>query len=145
MIHLKKNEVFISNSSEKLISFCRFCKKEISKCKHFCNTDCQKKFNFTNLINKIENNKEFPGKGKEASRRIIKKYIEYKYGDKCSICGIVDWNGKRLVKIVDHIDGDVYNNKIENFRLVCSNCDSQLETYKSKNRYSKREYRRKNA
>jgi hypothetical protein len=34
------------------------------------------------------------------------------------------------------------NHKIENFRLVCGNCDMQLDTYKSKNKGKGRKYRR---
>jgi hypothetical protein len=46
------------------------------------------------------------------------------------------------VKILDHIDGNSSNNDITNLRLVCSNCDSQLPTYKSKNKGNGRHYRR---
>lgn len=36
--------------------------------------------------------------------------------------------------ILDHVNGINNDNRIENLRFVCSNCDSQLHTYKSKNR-----------
>ena len=42
----------------------------------------------------------------------------------------------------DHIDGDATNNRRENLRLVCPNCDSQLPTYKSRNRGKGRHFRR---
>ena len=45
--------------------------------------------------------------------------------------------------ILDHIDGDASNNTRENFRCVCPNCDSQLDTYKSKNKNSARTNRAK--
>lgn len=60
-------------------------------------------------------------------------------GGICSICGMKpEWNGKPLVFIMDHIDGDASNNRWENLRCICHNCDSQLDTYKSKNKNSKR-------
>lgn len=65
------------------------------------------------------------------------------YGDKCSICGINEWNGIKLVLILDHINGDASNNTKDNLRFVCPNCDSQLDTYKSKNKNSARSHRKK--
>ncbi len=78
----------------------------------------------------------------------IKIYFLEKQNNKCIICGIDNvWNGKELIFILDHIDGDSTNHTEENFRLICHNCDSQLPTYKSKNkgngRKYDREYRRK--
>ena len=37
-----------------------------------------------------------------------------------------------LPNYVDHIDNNRTNNRIENLRFTCSNCDSQLETYKNR-------------
>lgn len=53
----------------------------------------------------------------------------------CSICDMEPvWQGKPLVLILDHINGVNNDNRLDNLRFVCSNCDSQLETYKSKNK-----------
>ena len=52
----------------------------------------------------------------------------------CNICGIgPEWNGYPMPLILDHINGMNNDNRIENLRFVCSNCDSQLLTYKSRN------------
>ena len=64
-------------------------------------------------------------------------------GNKCDICGISPiWNEKKLVFIVDHIDGNASNNRRDNLRCICPNCDSQLDTYKSKNKNGARYYYR---
>lgn len=71
------------------------------------------------------------------------KLLEY-YGNKCDICGIEPkWNDKILNFILDHIDGNASNNEKENLRFVCPNCDSQLDTFKSKNKNSARSHRKK--
>lgn len=36
--------------------------------------------------------------------------------------------------ILDHINGNNKDNRLENLRIVCSNCDATLDTYKDKNR-----------
>lgn len=64
-------------------------------------------------------------------------------GEVCAICGMKpEWNNKPLVFILDHIDGHASNNKRDNLRCICPNCDSQLDTYKSKNKCGERSYYR---
>lgn len=68
-------------------------------------------------------------------KRVINdKLLEYK----CACCGMEPvWQGKPLPLVLDHINGVNNDNRLENLRFVCSNCDSQLPTYKSKNRTRK--------
>ena len=68
-----------------------------------------------------------------------KKYFLEEQKHRCAICGCLDvWQDKPLTFILDHIDGNADNNNRDNLRLICPNCDSQLDTFKSKNKKSAR-------
>ena len=68
-------------------------------------------------------------------RRILEKeLIDYV----CDICKIGPiWNEQRMPLLLDHINGINNDNRLNNLRFICSNCDTQLPTYKSRNRKSK--------
>ncbi len=73
----------------------------------------------------------------------IKNEIMKEQDNKCAICHCKnEHNGKSLVFILDHIDGHASNNCRSNLRCICPNCDSQLDTYKSKNKNGDRHYYR---
>lgn len=47
----------------------------------------------------------------------------------CVICGQEPfWNGAELTLILDHINGHNHDNRLENLRWVCPNCNMQLPT-----------------
>lgn len=63
-------------------------------------------------------------------------YTEYK----CSICGLEPfWQGKDLTLTLDHINGKNNDDRLENLRWICPNCDRQLETFGSRNIVYQRE------
>lgn len=54
---------------------------------------------------------------------------------KCELCGQdEEWNGKQMSLILDHINGVYNDNRFENLRIVCPNCNATLETHCGKNR-----------
>jgi hypothetical protein len=76
-------------------------------------------------------------------RGIFRDYIMEQQNHCCAICGIQnEWSGKPLVFVLDHINGDAARSDRDNLRLICPNCDSQLDTYKSKNKNSARTKRK---
>lgn len=77
-----------------------------------------------------------------ASQKTVRKWfmrkddIEYR----CSICGQEPfWNGKSLTLILDHINGVNNDDRLENLRWVCPNCNQQLDTTNGKNIKRKRQ------
>ena len=73
----------------------------------------------------------------------VRRHILDAQSGRCALCGgAANWQGLPLTLILDHIDGNPDNNRRENLRLVCPNCDSQLPTYKSRNRGNGRSFRR---
>lgn len=128
--------------------YCLYCNKQIfriSKKPKFCNNKCQGEHKIISSINHwLTNQQEFVGILLNHSRGYIKKYFLEKQNHLCKICGIPDeWNNKPMIFILDHVDGDASNNTEKNLRLICHNCDSQLPTYKSKNKSSARKDRYK--
>lgn len=76
-------------------------------------------------------------------RGVIREYILNEQKNCCAICGMKNvWNKKPINFILDHINGNAADSSKENLRLICPNCDSQLDTYKSKNRNSARNKRK---
>lgn len=64
-------------------------------------------------------------------------YTEYK----CSICGQEPfWNGKEMSLILDHINGTNNDDRLENLRWVCPNCNSQLSTTGGRNIKKEKKY-----
>jgi len=64
-------------------------------------------------------------------KRMIKEGI---IKNMCSVCNISTWLNSPLNLELDHIDGNRMNHKIDNLRLLCPNCHSQTENYRSKNK-----------
>ena len=65
-------------------------------------------------------------------RRLIKEGLLV---NRCSECGLPpEWQGKPLIMILDHRNGDNTDNRLENLRLLCPNCNSQQPTFAGKNR-----------
>ena len=78
-----------------------------------------------------------------ASTLYIRKHILQEQKNQCAICGNdAYWMDKPITFVLDHIDGNSDNNHRTNLRLICPNCDSQTDTFKSRKRGKGRHYRR---
>ena len=83
------------------------------------------------------------GNAQSTRGHYVRRHILEEQGGLCAICGCDGtWQDLPLAFVLDHIDGDASNNRRENLRLLCPNCDSQLPTYKSRNRGRGRAWRK---
>jgi len=71
-----------------------------------------------------------------ATRASVRKTIirEELIPYKCGMCGIDEWNNKKLSLHLDHINGVNDDHRLENLRFLCPNCHSQTETYTGRNK-----------
>jgi len=124
-------------------SSCLFCKDTFTGfhntqkfCGHRCSSDYRKEKKFKHYM---ANQKEYCI---DRGMSFVKPWILKEQSECCNICGMKnEWNGKELKFVLDHVDGRASNNMRDNLRLLCHNCDSQLDTYKSKNKNSCRKER----
>ena len=139
-----------NNKARRKFSICIYCDNKFYtkhyKIAKYCNKICQSRYRRKIRIDEIIKSGVLYKKPGEA--RVAKTYLLEIRGHKCEVCNITKWCGRPAPLIMDHIDGNYMNNRLDNLRLVCGNCDMQLPTYKSKNkgkgRHSRRERYRDN-
>lgn len=130
------------NKGIRKIYHCLNCEKQCKfSSKKFCSIKCQGELKSKNIYQDFLNKHE-KFKSSKVNLKSIKPHILKEQNNKCSICSLPNiWNNLPLVFVLDHIDGNAANNIRENLRCVCPNCDSQLPTFKSKNKNSARKDR----
>jgi protein-arginine kinase activator protein McsA len=109
--------------------------------RRFCSNSCQRAFERSERVATwLVTGEAYPGSGRS---HYVRLHVLKEQEGRCAICDLPsEWNGAPLALVLDHVDGDSTNNAHENLRLVCPNCDSQLTTYKSRNRGRGRHTRR---
>jgi DNA-binding transcriptional ArsR family regulator len=78
---------------------------------------------------------ELLSNGRRCSRghlrsRILKAGLKE---ERCEECGLSEWRGRPLRVTLHHVNGDAYDNRLENLSFLCPNCHSQTPNFSGRN------------
>lgn len=121
-------------------SSCVSCGKSTHN-RRFCNLVCFHKLRADTKIANWLSGRET--RVTSHQRDAVRSWLLKDQLETCALCAQSgSWNGKPLLFVLDHINGNYTDNSRTNLRLICHNCDSQLPTYKGRNRGFGRHIRR---
>lgn len=61
------------------------------------------------------------------SRLILEGYKKHE----CEICGLSKWQNKDIPTELHHVDGNHYNNNLNNLQILCPNCHHQTDNFRN--------------
>lgn len=69
-------------------------------------------------------------------RRLLKDGLKEEV---CEQCGLSEWRGRPLRVTLHHLNGDGYDNRLDNLQFLCPNCHSQTSNYGGRNGHRRKE------
>lgn len=120
--------------AEDKVFICLFCSNEFrakgTEEHKYCSRNCMMAFWWeetkTELLKaKVDNS---------SANHTGKKYLIELHEGKCQICNKSEWEGQLMPLVLDHINGNPYDNSLTNLRVICHNCNAQTPTFTGRNK-----------
>lgn len=124
------------------VHYCLNCGKLLNNRQtKYCSNICQTDYQYKQYINRWKSGEETGLSGEYSISQHIRRYLMNKYSCKCQLCGWGEVNPYTNTTPLEihHIDGDYKNNNEDNLQLLCPNCHSLTETYKSHNKNGRKQ------
>ena len=124
------------------VCYCLNCGKLLNNRQtKYCSNICQTDYQYKQYINRWKSGEETGLSGEYSISQHIRRYLMNKYSCKCQLCGWGEVNQYTNTTPLEihHIDGDYKNNNEDNLQLLCPNCHSLTETYKSHNKNGRKQ------
>ena len=124
------------------VRYCLNCGKLLNNRQtKYCSNICQTDYQYKQYINRWKSGEETGLSGEYSISQHIRRYLMNKYSCKCQLCGWGEPNPytNTVPLEIHHIDGDYKNNNEDNLQLICPNCHSLTETYKSHNKNGRKQ------
>lgn len=118
---------------------CLICNNFTIKHKKFCSIECRRIGRLNLILERVNLEGKLPD---GTAQSTIRSFLLKSRPRKCAICGLDNWFGRPLPVVADHINGNPFDHRLENLRLVCGNCNMELPTNTGKNRGNGRYSRR---
>ena len=116
---------------------CPVCNKVVARVQYkYCSNVCQQEYQHEIFIKQWKSGMVTGLRNIGVVSKHIKRYLRQKFSNKCCLCGWSQLNKYTNVVplVADHIDGDWFNNKENNLRLLCPNCDALTATFAALNK-----------
>jgi hypothetical protein len=120
---------------------CQHCGKDASrKNTRYCSNACQAAYQWQQKVSRIRSTGQIDtGFAPVVTAR---RYLRESFGRVCRSCGLTEWQGQPVPLVLDHVDGNADNWRVENLRLICPNCDALTPTFRNRNKGKGRYLRR---